>query len=87
MRRTISCILWERNCAWRTGKTRGERARVARGRSAVYNIDMFNDTAARDNGLVNNEMWKLRMLKSEMTVASSVESLQYEGGKEKEIRY
>lgn len=50
------------------------RARVARGRSAVYNIDMFNDTAARDNGLVNNEMWKLRMLKSEMTVATSVES-------------
>lgn len=48
---------------------------------------MFNDTAARDNGLVNNEMWKLRMLKSEMAVASSVESLQNEGGKEKEIRY
>lgn len=89
MRRTISCILWERNCARRTGKLRGERARVARGRgrSAAYNIDMFNDTAARDNGLVNNKMWKLLMLQSEITVASCVESLQYEGGKENDVRY
>lgn len=85
MRRTISRILWERICARRPGKIRGERA--ARAFRCLQHLDMFNDTAARDNGLVNNEMWKLRMLKSEMTVATSVELLQYEGGKENEIRY